>query len=1188
MAQSLDVFSFPLHGERLIEASAGTGKTYTIAGLYLRLLLGHGANGTAHNAPLLVENILVVTFTEAATGELRDRIRQHIYDARRAFERGEATEGDEITAQLLLDIPVEQHKQAAQTLLNAERQMDEASIYTIHSFCQRMLKQNAFESGSLFSNELITDDSKLKFQATADFWRREFYPLSKSATKVIRGYFNAPQALLSHINSYLSGPLINIVTKDLPADIELLIQQNIEEIDKVKQAWLAADDLEALISNSGVDKRSYSSRYLPSWVDEVTQWSASSSDDYKLADKLDKFSANTLAEKTKKGKAPSHPVFDQIDQLLAMGLDIKDRLIAHAIKEVRNIYAKEKQRFSLLSFDDLLSKLAEAVAADKSGVLKQRIRELYPVAMIDEFQDTDQQQYRIFSQIYSNEPANGLFMIGDPKQAIYAFRGADIFTYISARTAVTDHYNLGTNWRSTLDMVQATNRIFASAATPFIYNQHIPFLPVAAALDKDKYEWRLNGNKQPAVRIWCEDGTTASSDYSATMAKATAVNIRDILTLAQQGEATLVKGDKSRAIQPNDIAVLVRTGRQAAMIKQELAKCGIASVYLSNRSSVFSSTVANELARILQAALNPDSDRRLRSALACSLLGLSSRQIDKLNNDEHLWEQAVFEFTEYQQIWAEKGVLPMLRQLIFKRQIAQRLLAVEEGERALTDLMHLGELLQKASTELDSQYALLRWLNENIQTPNGDSGEQQSRLESERELVQIVTVHKSKGLEYNLVYLPFVSSFRETDTMLYHDENNQVQLELKVSDQAKEKAEKERLAEDLRLLYVALTRAVFGCVLGVGQLKPSKGKWSKSAIDYLLLGLDEDNTEGRTLFSALSDLCDQQDYMSLSSPPEITEGKYHLFTAQSKPLVAKVFSGRIRRDWRLTSYSALVKQGHKLEPNLVADSIKNDEDDVVELAPKPPVDTLAAEPFSSIFQFPKGARPGTFIHALFEHVAFDANMQGEEVTKLLAHQLQTENYPAEWLAVLQKMLSDVVSTPLNAQGMTLNQIDAANRLNELDFTMSIAGLSAYSFNQIIRAHDPLSARAPELDFYTVSGMLRGAIDLVFCFDGKYYVLDWKSNYLGDSHADYSQAALENAMIDHRYDFQYLVYTLALHRFLRTRIPDYCYDKHMGGLFYLFVRGMQANSDNGIFYTKPSRQLIEQLDELFAGALPYVS
>ncbi|MGF1769863.1 exodeoxyribonuclease V subunit beta [Enterovibrio makurazakiensis] len=1172
--QPLHPMSFPLFGHRLIEASAGTGKTFTIAGLYLRLLLGHGTDTSAHETPLTVDKILVVTFTEAATQELRDRIRARIHDARLAFSRGESH--DPVIAPLLEEVP--DHKHAEQLLLQAERQMDEAAIYTIHGFCQRMLTQNAFESGSLFSNEFITDESTLRERAVSDFWRRQFYPLPKSLAGVVRSYWGAPLALLHDISVYLSGPLVSIQAPDMPDDLAELHKDNLARIENVKAEWREASaDLEALISGSGVDKRSYSKRSLPNWLGEVGAWAQVKTQDYDLPDNLSRFSASMLSEKTKKGTVPTHTVFEAIDVLLASPPTLKDALTAHAIREVRLLLAKEKRRFGWLSFDDLLSQLSEALVQDSEGVLAERIRTLFPVAMIDEFQDTDPQQYQIFSDIYADAPQCGLFMIGDPKQAIYAFRGADIFTYIHARRQIADHYNLGTNWRSTANMVAAVNRVFAHANAPFIYDNDIPFIAVDHAPGADQKHWHLDDSPQAALTFWLPEARdlVSKNDYEATMALATATSIREILSAGDEDRAHFCKGENRKAVQASDIAVLVRTGSEAAKVKQALARQGIASVYLSNRSSVFSSALAADLQRLLAAVLSPDNERALRAALASGLFALTATELDSLNHDEKAWERAVIEFSTYQSVWFSRGILPMLRQMMQRRGIAERLLLEEEGERSLTDLLHLGELLQQASQTLDSHHAVIRWLADHIDTPNGNSEEQQVRLESERDLVQIVTIHKSKGLEYDLVYLPFACNFRPSDRPFFHDDENTPTLALSNPEPAIELADKERLAEDLRLIYVALTRAVYGCFIGLAPLKDGRKSTGdtglhKSALGYLIQQGEAGDAD--TLHSSVAALVEELPQFSVVEPPADT-GKLAVLEHKDDIIAAKHFKGTIRRDWRLTSYSGLVKQGHSSAlPDLPAFDI--------DAADERHEDEEPIDQYGSIFQFPRGARPGTFLHTLFENVDFGEDMYSDEVADMIRHALALENYDEAWVPVLQRLLTDVVAQSLGEQELTLSQIDAPARLTEMEFVMPVERLQCGRVNRLIQTHDPLSAQASDLGFDTASGMLKGFIDLVFCWQGRYYVLDWKSNYLGDSPADYTEAALNQAMIDHRYDFQYQIYSLALHRFLRQRIANYDFERHFGGVYYLFVRGIEADTRHGIFYTKPSYSLIDGLDVLF--------
>ncbi|ELI5389292.1 TPA: exodeoxyribonuclease V subunit beta [Vibrio parahaemolyticus] len=1183
--------TFPLHGARLIEASAGTGKTFTIAGLYLRLLLGHGSAETRHRVPLTVDQILVVTFTEAATAELRDRIRARIHDARIAFARGQSA--DPVIQPLLSEF--DDHKQAAEILLQAERQMDEAAVYTIHGFCQRMLTQNAFESGSRFNNEFVTDESHLKAQVVADYWRRNFYPLPFTLAGEIRQLWGSPSALLSDISNYLTGSPLSLSVPAMKGSLAELHTENLKQIDELKALWRESqDDLLALISDSDINKRSYTKKSLPTWLEAVNAWAATETTGYDYPDKLEKFAQNVLLEKTPKGSAPQHAVFEAIETFLANPISLKAPLLAHAIEHCRVMLANAKNQKQWLSFDDLLTQLSASIDTDESDLLAERIRTLYPVAMIDEFQDTDPLQYSIFSRIYLNNPECGLFMIGDPKQAIYGFRGADIFTYIKARNQVSAHYTLGTNWRSSADMVLAVNQVFALPDSPFIYDSDIPFLPVNYSPNAEKRIWTMGGQKQPALTYWlqeADDKPLPKGEYLTRMAEATASQIQTILTQAQQGQACLVNGEKQKAVQAGDIAVLVRTGSEGRMVKQALAAQGIASVYLSNRDSVFTSSVAQDLQRLLQAVLTPENDRALRASLASELFALDAASLDALNNDEVVWENAVNEFKEYRKLWVQRGVLPMLRAVISKRHIAERLLEEgassqgENGERVLTDLMHIGELLQQASNELDSDHGLLRWLAQSISDAEnglGGSDDQIQRLESERNLVQIVTIHKSKGLEYDLVFLPFVFSYREASEAKYYDAaNDRTVLDITGNDASMKQADKERLAEDLRLIYVALTRAVYACFIGVSPLRNGRSTKEptgvhRSAIGYLI----QNGQEGgiNDLHQGLTKQQDELDCVVVADPPQQLEEKYVAPQEEIHDLSAKELQNPIDRNWRITSYSGLVKQGsnhaeHDATIEITGFDIdSSEEQDEADLV----------EPERSIFTFPRGARPGTFLHSLFEVIEFTQPATTEENTQIILGLMESEQLDEEWLPILQQLIDTVLATPLDGKSLLLNQKAPSQRLVEMEFLLPIEVLSAPALNRVIQRHDPLSAKAGDLGFQTVQGMLKGFIDLVFEHQGKYYVLDWKSNHLGDDVTHYHGEALKSAMADHRYDLQYQIYALALHRFLHSRLANYQYEQHFGGVYYLFLRGMDGQSDHGIFAAKPTLEFLQEMDRLIDG------
>ncbi|MCX8579789.1 exodeoxyribonuclease V subunit beta [Gilliamella sp. B2717] len=1144
--KKLNLFDLPLTGRTLIEASAGTGKTYSLAFIYLRLLLGIGEN--SYSTPLDVSQILVVTFTKAATQELRSRIRQNIQELRLALLNGEH---DDPIYQQLMTLIVDR-QQAIQRLTEAQQSMDDAAIYTIHSFCQRILTSHAFESGVLFEQKLITDEYQLQLQVVQDFWRYYFTPLEKSYAYLVRDCWKEPAELLADITPYLSNTF-NEKTELNPNITEAIAefyQQNFNMIETVKKSWLKhVDQLSDIINQSGVSKQSYSSRYLPNWLSKVSQWANSATLTFALPNELEKFCQSVLASKTKEGKiVPSHSVFTEIDTLYKCKLDLRSHILMDIVTIIQKGIYDEKIKRTEISFNDLLWQLNRALVTRTGKRLAQSISTKYRVALIDEFQDTDPTQYQIFDRIYDSKRSDiGLLFIGDPKQAIYSFRGADIFTYLKAKRSTGDNYfTMDVNHRSSSAMVNAVNQLFAHHENPFVFND-IPFLPMNCAEKNKQKSLLINDQESNALTAYLlPEEVTTKADYQEQMANCCAKQIVKWLS----DSSILINDSKGcRPITTSDIAILVRTGREAEIIQQKLAVCGIKSVYLSNRNSVFESDEAKDVLCLLQAVLMPENEAALRLAMMTALLGQTMSELEQITDDQDKWESLVEEFKQYQVIWQYYGVLVMLRRMMKKRHLAENILARQDGERILTNFMHLSELLQEAADDLDSPHALIRWLTKQIVNPDFNLENHEQRLESDENLVKIITIHKSKGLEFPIVWLPFICQYRVSDTQFYHDKNNDFQQTYAwmLTDEIKQQIEDERMAEDLRLLYVAMTRSVYHCSIGLATMKKDQ-----SAIHYLLKG-------------ELNNIAAMADLINVELPLE--NDKYTAHCQLNQSLTANVFKRKLCHQWRVTSYTELQKHHAVLtiNPEIISDW---DEETPESQA------TLQTELTYDIHHFPKGAYVGTLLHKIMENVS-EKNIEtlcSETITKL--------NLDQTWQAILLEWLQQVLSTTLNQQGLVLSDVLTGRCINELQFYFPIReAVSCEQLDSICKTYDNLSYQCPTLDFETVQGMLKGFIDLVFEYQGKYYIIDYKSNWLGYSAEDYGQKALEQVMCEHRYELQYQLYSLALHRFLKSRLPNYQYQTHFGGVYYLFLRGMP---DHGIFYHLPKQAFIEELDKLFDG------
>ncbi|WMQ74937.1 MAG: RecBCD enzyme subunit RecB [Sodalis sp.] len=1170
--ESLNPLTLPLQGTRLIEASAGTGKTYTLAALYLRLLLGLGGDA-AHPRPLSVEEILVVTFTEAATEELRGRIRDNIHQLRLACVRGKSE--DPLLAALLEQLSC--LRLAALHLLAAERQMDEAAIYTIHGFCQRILNQNAVESGMLFQQTLLEDESFLRQQVSADFWRRHCYPLPLDVARMVQQHWEGPENLLAELLPYLQGEPPAVL--DPPNIMESILSRHVRiiaGIEDLKRQWRATSaTIRRMLDEYRLDRRVYSRKNLLTWLAQVDRWASEPTVDYRVPDELARFKSSVLADKTTAGESPRHELFAAVEAFYQQSPSLRELIFAMALTEMRQALEREKGRRAEMGFDDLMSRLDRALAGGGGKALAASVRTHYPVAMIDEFQDTDPQQYRIFCQIYGDQPGCGMLLIGDPKQAIYAFRGADIFTYMRARSEVDAHYTLDTNWRSAPGMINAVNQLFQSLPAPFIFDD-IPFLPVASAASNVDLRLVVRHQPQPALRVWLQPGAGVGiSEYQQFMAHQCAATIRDWLYAAREGEAWLEGRQGRQPLQASDITVLVRNRNEAVLIRDVLAALMIPAVYLSNRDSVFETPEARELQWILQAVLTPE-DIALRRALATELLGFDAATIDALNNDERRWEQRVEEFADYRQRWQKTGILPMLRQMMINHGIAENLLASQGGERRLTDVLHLGELLQEASTQLENEFAVVRWLALQMESPNPQATNQQLRLESDRHMVQIITVHKSKGLEFPLVFLPFAADFRMQKRPLFHDRQAYgAWLDLSAAQESLRLAEEERLAEDLRLFYVALTRSIYHCSLGIAPLyrgsrkKTGASDLHLSAPGYLIQqGQDGDADDLHDRLVALVARADG-DIALCEARAESAQPLIPIH-APAPALSARNWPTPLCDPWRVTSYSALQQHGSSV---------------VMELQPRLDVDAAGEggqqeRPQLTPHTFPRGASPGTFLHGLFATLDFNRPLDPQRLSEQLAQQ----GIDTVWLSVLTHWMESIIAMPLDGGSLSLAHLAPDSRLAELSFYLPIdAVVQARDVDLLCKSYDLLSARCPPLDFPQVKGMLKGFIDLVFRWQGRYYLLDYKSNWLGKESADYALPAMEQAMIAHRYELQYQLYTLALHRFLRHRLMDYDYQRDFGGVYYLFLRGIDAaQPGNGVLHCRPDMALIDGLDRLFTG------
>ena len=841
----LDVFTCEIGGTRLIEASAGTGKTWNLCGLYLRLLLEHALD---------VQQILVVTFTNAATAELRERIRKRIVETLACLRGAPPGDDDRFVPTLLATLRARSldDDAMASRLDVALQTFDEAAIFTIHGFCQRALADTPFAAQLPLALEALADDADLVAEAANDFWRRE---VAGAAAPALAAHLaerkDSPAAFARLLARRMAKPLATLRwprALDAATAVDAAALQAAH--DAARALWQVERDaiVQCLRDGRGqLNGNTFSEAAIATAAQGWDAVLASAHAWVESPEKIDLF--GSAKHKPNKGcTAPRHAFFDAAQRLLDLRATASTSLALQRLALLRRLQddgsaalreAKRRQR--VVAFDDMLFNLYERLAggAGAGAGLAESLRGRFPAALIDEFQDTDPLQFAIFDAVYGGT-ALPLFLVGDPKQAIYSFRNADLHTYLRARDKAAARYTLADNQRSSRPLIDALNGLFGANGAAFIQ----PGLAYHAVGFGDKKRKPLRDDTaapRAPLQVWLlPDGaaTLAKRDAADAAIASCAAEIARLVVAGLRGEIRL--GDAT--LRAGDIAVLVRTNAHGSAVRRALARLGVGSVELS-RASVFDSSDAEELSRILAAILEPQREPLLRAALATELLGLDASALVALGDDEAAWSACVERFAGYRQTWLARGIGTLLRELMHAEGLPARLLARSDGERRLTNCLHLAECLHEAGEMHASPDALLRWFDTQRERGGAGGDAAQLRLESDQNLVQIVTVHRAKGLEYAFVFCPLLwdgtfggppRTDNKRDGVEYHDDDGSGVIDFRRGlddafdeDAIKRRRHLESAAEELRLLYVALTRAMHRCTLVAGGYTTHGGKTTR-------------------------------------------------------------------------------------------------------------------------------------------------------------------------------------------------------------------------------------------------------------------------------------------------------------------------------------------------------------------------
>lgn len=1084
--QKFNVESVQLKDSNLIEASAGTGKTFSIGILILRLILEN---------KLKLSEILMVTFTKAAVAELETRIRKFIRQALAyAQQRGDC---DDMICRIV-DNSIKNigQENVVSILRKANQSLDDTAIFTIHSFCQKTLNEFAFETGQAFSAQVIENSISIVDKAINEYWRQKITKLNYPYLKLLVDENISIEDVSIVVSKALSGKhFVYNRNLNLTDAFESYLEQK-KSIDELKH------DFNNLFANS--PERDFT---------KISQVNANKMFAH-LSDNPDGF-RNKLIDKKKTAYVAK--IFPNLldsaimydDSLLSAKdklRDIKCFLYGEAIADTKEYIRKQKQELNVFTYDDLIHNLAYAVENDSDNLLNIELNKKYKAVFIDEFQDTDKMQYDIFNGLFGKHSI--LFYIGDPKQSIYGFRGADIDTYKHAASLVANVYTMSHNFRSTPNMVSALNSFFGAAENAFCD-------------DKIKYEKVKAGTSLSEMQYRNEDVKNMTQIFVKNLKEISYAVGSEIYNLLTSNYS--INGQK---LKPSDIAVLVRTKNQALDIKKILSDMNIPAVNIDD-AKVLQSQEAQLILYVLQACLSPDK-ANINRALLNDITAYVKADILKINDEVELRN-----FKEIKDAWTKYGVYAAMSLFLKLYGVGAKLLKEDntDGERALTNILQIIELLHKA--EANNEFLpseLISYLQKLIAGAQEEGDEYVQRMESDDDAVKIVTIHSSKGLAYNIVFAPYLDlkdDFNKTRPFIeYKDPEigkyciSQIKTDRELA-LYKEQTEQ----ENRRLIYVCLTRTVYKTYL----ITTSKG----------------------SVKAFLSDKYNSS-YIETQEAREY-EGEKYSHNELNIRRKAKRFEGGISSSWKMLSFSSL-NHFHQTYPS-VKQSYKHDYDEFV------------------FEKLTRGNIIGNFLHELFENTDFSSS------DFIPAIQRAGRNYPSvykeEYLQEYNMLMQEVLKANLGIEKpWCLQNVNKNMIIPEMEFYFDIKSFTPSKIALLcekIRLEDTRS----------LEGLMTGFIDLFFQYEDKYYILDWKSNFLGNCVDDYNHENLDAAMTGNNYHLQYLIYTLAIKRYLEMRLPNFDYERDFGGVYYMFLRGCRKDASTGVFYTKPSKDMIEDLDALFS-------
>ncbi|CAL4323185.1 exodeoxyribonuclease V subunit beta [Buchnera aphidicola] len=1131
-----DVINTPIKNICLIEASAGTGKTLTICLLYLRILIG------INTKRYPINNILVVTFTKLAQKELFKRIKNYIYDLKKSCLK------KEIHKHSVLKIIFNEIKDFKKTYIKlqiAENNFNQSCIYTIDAFFFKILNFNTFDSKIECQKHVIKNQQEIYLKSAIQYWRKYYYSLPTGITYIIYTHWYTPENLIFKIIPWVKKYQEKKVT--IKFENFEKIHQYYKKFDillnTIKKNWKKQKKYILNFINKNTDnKKIYNTKNISNWIKKISKWASINNDikKYNIPNELKYFKNKKIIKYIKDKKKHQNIFLKKIELLFNNLSKINQLIINHAISKIFKIFNHIKKINRISDFEDLLNKTNAYI---KKNDLKKTLQKKYPIAFIDEFQDTNQKQFNIFKTIYE-EKRNALILIGDPKQSIYEFRGANILNYLKIQSKIYQHYILNTNWRSSFEINEGINILFNRFKYPFILKK-IQFIPTHSPKKNKNIKFIINKIQYPAFKIICHKKKQSLQEYREWIAKICAKNILYWLKEAKKNNACIKINHNIKTLKKKHIAILVRNKIESQIIINELNNLNISNIYLSEKKNIFQSKEANEILWILKAILNVKNINYLKRACFSNIIKKTFNEIFYLDKDYKKFSYIIKEFQNYYKILNTFGILNLI-QLLASEYIKKQ---EKTDNIKVNNMIHIGKLLHEKFECYYYYSELIIWFENKISHIKSINPKNTINILNDQKNIHILSIHKSKGLEYPIIWIPFGIN------AIKHNQNNTLTL-----------------SEEIRLLYVACTRAMIHCSIGISYL--NKKDTINKKIENIPLKYIIQCGEKKNFFQFKEELknISQKNIIEIETNTEIDES-YIDINEDKKKIIQKspnITTKYIKQKLYYgenTSFSK-IKKKYKNKQSLSSD---------IKYYTKSYLNKYKNSS-NNIHKFPRGKKTGIFLHKILKNTEFQKQINVIWLLKTL----KKEKISKKWFKILNNWYEDIVHKTLNNESLKLSKINPNKCIKEVKFYIPIkTGISSKKIQTILKNYNNNINLNHSINFKNIKGMLHGTIDLIFYWKKKYYLMDYKSNWLGEDNSFYTIKNIKHEILKNNYDLQYQLYSLALHRYLKIKIKKYSFIKHFGGIFYIFLRGMEKKSKNsGVFFHQPNISFITELDNLF--------